>query len=214
MKRIVSVLLVAVMIVLCALPALAEESVTLPKVKKLAAKSVTTAGKVSLTWKKVAGATGYEVYRKGPDETTFSLLKTVAKNKAAVKEHIAGYPYEYRVRAFAQLQEVTTYGEPSDALSVKVVRAPTQLKVTPATGGKATVRFTAAEGAGRYQIYMRAKDEKSYTRVTTLRKDTHKYVLTKLEAGQTYYVRVRSYWKIGEKAFYSPWTGTKTFVAK
>lgn len=86
-------------------------------VKILSVKNKNT--KVAVTWKKAAGAAGYEVYRRKEDGG-YKKVKTtraVSYTDTAVE---AGSTYSYRVRAYRKAEEKKIYGRKSAARSCYV----------------------------------------------------------------------------------------------
>ena len=76
-----------------------------------------TAGKrkVTVTWRKVAGATKYEVWRSAKKNSGFKRIKTTTALKFVNKKLKKGKRYYYRVRAVR-----TKYGKVNGPFSVKV----------------------------------------------------------------------------------------------
>ncbi len=85
---------------------------------------------VKVTWSKVSGATGYQVYRKRADKNTWKLFKSVSSKSTAVTDKLLGnaskpfgpdggtwydhsdakYIWEYKVRAYRTVNEKKVYG--------------------------------------------------------------------------------------------------------
>ena len=84
------------------------------KPSKVTIKSVTSAGnkKYKLSWKKVSGATGYEIYRSTSKKKGFKLVKNIKKgstvsytNKVPQKK-----TYYYKIRAYRKVKGKKIYG--------------------------------------------------------------------------------------------------------
>ncbi len=74
-------------------------------------------------------------------------------------------------------------------------------KVTNSKKGKLTVTYTKATGAKRYEIrYSTSSKFKTYKKVTSTKSSA---TLKGLKKNKTYYIKVRSYVKVGKKAVYS-----------
>lgn len=102
-----------------ALPAKPEVKVTLPKDEQ-----------VKVSWNKVAGALGYQVYRKRVDKSSWKLFKSVSSKTTYTKDNLLGtahYPFgkygpkiygyedldyiwEYKVRAYKVVNGKRVYG--------------------------------------------------------------------------------------------------------
>ena len=88
------------------------------KVKSLKKKNVTS-NKVTLSWKKVTGATGYKVYKYDKKAKKYKLYKTVKSTKLTVKKLAKGTSYKFKVRAYKKAGAGTMYGSYSKVLTVK-----------------------------------------------------------------------------------------------
>ena len=91
---------------------LAKPSVTLKAGKK----------QIKASWKKVAGADGYEVYRSVKKKSGFKLIKTVGDVSAVsyVDKNIkSGKTYYYKVRAYESVNGTLEYGKYSAVKSAK-----------------------------------------------------------------------------------------------
>ena len=96
-------------------------NVTVAKTKITSGKA--TKGKVTLKWKKVAGAAGYEVYRSTKKGSGYTKLATITKGstvKLTDKTVKAGKKYYYKVRAYkANEAGVDVYAAYSAVKTVK-----------------------------------------------------------------------------------------------
>ena len=86
--------------------------------------------------------------------------------------------------------------------------AKTTLK-TSTKNGKTTLKWTAVDGAEKYQLYVSTDGGKTYSRYKTYKATATKatYTLTK---GNTYKFKVRSYKTVNGKKVYSKWSNVKT----
>ena len=82
------------------------------------------AKKVTVKWKKVKRATGYEIYRAQGKNGKYKKIKTIKKSatvkftdKKGLKK---GKTYYYKVRAYKKVKGKTYYSDFSSAKSVKV----------------------------------------------------------------------------------------------
>ncbi|MGN0659795.1 MAG: PQQ-binding-like beta-propeller repeat protein [Emergencia sp.] len=81
-----------------------------------------TAGKkkATVTWKKVSGATGYQVSRATSKNGTYKVMKTTTSLKYTNTSLTSGKTYYYKVRAYRTINGVKYYGKWSVIKSVKV----------------------------------------------------------------------------------------------
>ena len=156
--------------------------------------------KPQLTWKKVAGAKEYEIYRADTDSdsttvskglyngyTTYKKIATVKKSKKQYvdKKVNANRTYNYIVRAvIAKDKKVKgdkdAYIEQSGYASLSFGSVKPQVTYTAANGDK-TVQWAKVAGAKNYVVekyaYDAQKDKYDWTPVQTLGKNTTKVVL-------------------------------------
>lgn len=83
-----------------------------------------SAKQVKLTWKKVSGASGYEIYRSTKKDGKYSKIKTITKgstktytDKSKLKSGTTCY---YKIRAYRKVNGKKVYGEYSKVISKKV----------------------------------------------------------------------------------------------
>ncbi|MGN1417962.1 MAG: fibronectin type III domain-containing protein [Acutalibacteraceae bacterium] len=81
--------------------------------------SKTTGTTVKLTWKKVSGASGYEVYRNGKKVGTIKKGTTVTFTDSKLKKNTT---YKYTVKAYKVVSKKNVYGDVSSTLSVKTAK--------------------------------------------------------------------------------------------
>ena len=74
-----------------------------------------------MTWKKVSGANGYEVYRSTSKKGNYKLVKTVTKGKSYKDTKLSkGKTYYYKVRAYRNVNGEKVYGGYSSIEKVKI----------------------------------------------------------------------------------------------
>ena len=71
--------------------------------------SVSTS-QIRLTWKKVAGATGYQVFRSSSKTGTFTAIRKINALSMIVTGMEPGNTYYFKVRAFRKINTATYYG--------------------------------------------------------------------------------------------------------
>lgn len=78
--------------------------------------------KAKLTWKKVSGATGYEIYRSTKKSKGFKKIKTISKVKTVSytdKKIKANKYYYYKIRCYWKKGDVTVYSGYSSTVRIK-----------------------------------------------------------------------------------------------
>lgn len=161
---------------------------------------------ISLTWKTVAGATGYKVYRDG------KLVKTITNGKtvtyADTKANTNGSKYTYKVIATASTGASTL----SKSLTTYRVAKPTvSSAVKSASTNKMTVKWNKNTNASGYEIqYSTSKTfAGGNTKVTVKGAGTVSKEIKNLAKDKSYYVRIRAFKKAGSTTYYSVWSATK-----
>lgn len=91
---------------------------TLPaKVSSL--KGTSTSGSITLTWGKVTGATGYEIYYYDSDAGAYFVAGTAETNSFTIKNLSSGLNYKFKVKAIREVSGTVYKGTASSAVSVK-----------------------------------------------------------------------------------------------
>lgn len=101
----------------------AAKSVTPQLAKPVLAKAKAGKKSVTLTWKKVAGANGYKVYRADKKNGKYKAVKTVSKASAvsyADKKLKTGKTYYYKIKAYRTVDKQAKYSSFSAVKSAKV----------------------------------------------------------------------------------------------
>ena len=161
---------------------------------------------ISLSWKKVANADGYVVYRKAGKATKWTEYAKVAASKVSFLDAKTtnGTKYTYKVAA------VASDGTTKDSKEVVMVR------LTKITGVKAKkqganaikVTYKKNKKASGYQVrYGTGKKTKTVTVKGAKKVST---VLKKLKKGKTYKITVRAYKTVSGKKYYSVWSAAKS----
>ena len=179
--------------------------------------SVTTANAnkgIKITWKKVTGATGYVIKRQA-GSGSWATVKTITSGSTLTytdpNGNTNGTKYTYRVYAKAATGTSNLYVA---SVCYKVAR-PAIKSVTNSASKKMTVKWAKNAKANGYQVQYSLKSNFSGAKSVAADKNS---IVTKtiggLTKGKKYYVRLRTYKKVGSKKYYSTWSATKTVVIK
>ncbi len=145
---------------------------------------------VKIAWDKVEGATGYRVYKRKSGETKWGRIEEVASTVLTVtdKSISSGVEYEYLVLV-CKNDSLSAYSNVATIRYVGMVS-----KVTLANAQKGVgVKWTAVEGAEKYRIYRKLKDETSWTILKTVNSDVLSITDTGATSGKPNYYAVRVY---------------------
>lgn len=190
--------------------------------KPVAAKSVLPAPSFSITsvdyrtnkvsWKKVAGASGYRIFRSTSKNGTYSKVKTTTKSSTTSWENTnlkAGKAYYYKIRPYRTVSGKRVYGTLSG--SKKHTAKPKKPTFTlKKKGRRVTLTLKKNSKLNGYVIY-RQKGKGKWKKVRTATVNGRRgatYSCT-LARGNTYSFKVRSYKKVSGKRIYSLYSSVK-----
>ena len=123
-KQVLLLFMLTAMLILPAMSALAAGA--LGDVKNLKQKAVSETS-VKLTWSKVKGASGYQVYRVDPASGAATKIASTKKTNHTLKKIVPNTVYTYQVRAFVKSKDATT-----ESVQPATIRVQTSVK-KPAT---------------------------------------------------------------------------------
>ncbi|MDD6212439.1 MAG: fibronectin type III domain-containing protein [Clostridiales bacterium] len=166
---------------------------------------------ITLSWKKVTGASGYEIYR---DK---KLIKDITKGSTVSYKNTklsAAKTYTYYVRSYVKVGEKKIYGAKSG--NVVMATAPAKVTMKSVTPGSKSLKVTwkTTSGTG-YEIQYSTSSKFKKAVTVKVKKSSSKNVTIKKLSGKTkYYVRVRAYKTNGSATYYGSWSSVKTGVTK
>ncbi len=137
------------------------------------------------------------------------VAKISAKGKVSVKKYGTAV---ITIRA----SETANYKSAKKQVKIKVVPKKTAIAkaVSPAER-KIEITWKKNKKAQGYELHISAKKNfKSYTLRRKFDKKKSRVVMTGLSSKKTYYVRLRSYVKVGKTKYYSSWSKTKKVKVK
>lgn len=154
------------------------------------ASNVAASGKIMLKWNAVSGAKSYTVHRAESIDGTYTRLGSTTGTSFTNTSAVAGKTYYYKVYALSS--------KTSDAHSSAVRVGPVVCKcaIPPVTmgnsasSGKITVKWTAVDGATKYEVLRSGYRNGTYTKVCSTTGTS--FTDTKSYAGYTYYYMVRA----------------------
>jgi hypothetical protein len=158
---------------------------------KVKAAQLSTSHNVKITFSKVSGAKGYDIYRASKAKGSYKKIGNTKKQSYTDKTVKKAKTYYYKVVARA---DKTAY---NSALSkkyakVKVLARPSA-KAKAAKAKKVTVSWQKVSLAQGYTVYTSTRKNKGYKAVKTAKK---------------LYVKVRAYYKENGKKVYGPYSKT------
>ena len=167
--------------------------------------AVTSATSAEISWKKVEGASGYQVRRATSENGTYKTVKNTTGTSFTNTGLKAGKTYYYKVRAYKIVDSEKIYGAYSKIVSVK----PKPLKVTgvkavKAASGQAKISWKKQSGVSGYQIVRAMSKNGTYKSVGSTTKLT--FTNKELTPGKTYYYKVRAYKTVSGKRIYGAYS--------
>ena len=174
---------------------------------------------VRVRWKKVAGASGYEVYRAASKNGKYKKIATVKKSSATAytdKTAATGKKYSYKVRAFQTVSGKKQRGAYSATASARAVPAPPSLAFKKASSTSIRLSWKRVAGASGYEVQIStAGKTKGFQRLAVIKKGkATSYTTKKLRRKKTYYCRIRAYRMVSGKKVYGDWSAVQRLKLK
>ena len=187
----------------------ASKTVTI-KVVPAATSSFTAANQatgIKPTWKKVAGANAYFIYRGSTQIAAIRDSSTVSYTDK--KANINGTKYTYKIIASASATGRSTL---SKSVTTYCVARPAISTLTNSAASKMTVKWGKNAKATGYQIqYCPDKTFKTGNKSVSINSaSTVSKVIGSLAKGKTYYVRIRTFKTVGSTKYFSAWSAVKS----
>lgn len=146
---------------------------------------------IQLTWNKVNGATGYEVYYSTSPDSGYQFLKKLGKGAKKYKftKAVCGTSYYFKIRPLRKVKKSITYLEESNPVTTSTVSDPVKnLKAKAQKNGKVRLTWKKARGIGTYVILRSDSSNGKYRQIGTTGKNSCMNI--ELEIGKTYYYKV------------------------
>ena len=171
-----------------------------------------TSSVVVLTWKKVSGASGFEVWRKTAS-TKFRRVKSLSASKRTWRDtgRTLGVVHTYKVRAWRNVGGTRVSGPFCTSRTIKV--RPARVVVKSAVSRKTdclSVTWGAIAGASGYRLAWRSASGGEWQTLDTRSKSLS-------VSGVTYAnvrVRVRAWKRTSSKTWWGAWSAAKTVAVK
>lgn len=173
-------------------------------------KATNTTDGVKITWKKVAGATGYYIYRSDKKIATVKGNSNVSYVDKKAKTN--GTKYTYKVYAYAS----TGKGLASKTAISYYLSKPQAATLSSTSVAKVKATWKKNAKASGYQLmYAYDSGYKNSPKTITIKdKKTLAKTIKNLKKGKKVYIRIRSYKVVSNVNYYSPWSSSKKIVVK
>ena len=162
---------------------------------------------IKLTWKKVAGADAYFIYRGSTQIAAIRNGSTVTYTDK--KANTNGTKYIYKIIASASATGRSTL---SKSVTAYYVTRPAISTLTNSAASRMTIKWGKNAKATGYQIqYCPDKTFKTGNKsVSITSASIVSKVIGSLAKGKTYYVRIRTFKTVGSTKYFSAWSAVKS----
>ena len=163
----------------------------LGEIKRLTGRGADT-NAVKLTWQKVSGATGYQIFRTVAGSGEYTWVKNNPTTEVNNYSLTPGTLYYYKVRAYVDLPGgKRAYGQFSEGIPVQVQ----DKSVVTATGqaGSALISWNAQKGVTGYQVFYALEGSGETKWYANVPAGSNSVVVKGLQSGRRYWFLVRSY---------------------
>lgn len=169
---------------------------------------------VNISWSKLNGVSGYEIYRYNPDYEEYRLAKTISGNisNSTITGLSSGKIYKFKIRAFVN-GTTKTYGAFSSEFNAVTKPGATivkKFKYKKGARARIEAKFKKKSCTG-YQVKFSKK--KSFKGAKTYKTTSPKYSIM-INSGKRWYVKVRPYITCNGKTYYGSWSGKKSVKTK
>lgn len=162
--------------------------------------SAKSPGSIRTSWKSVAGATYYQVWRAPAATGPYARIKTTAYRSFTDEGLPPGSTWYYKVRAYTKDGTTNIYGKFSAVRSAKASPAvPNGFRLKTAASSM-NMSWDPVPGATYYQVWRAPAGTGPFTRIKTTA--YRSFVDEGLTPGTRWYYKVRAYTKVGDVNIY------------
>ncbi|MDO4556075.1 MAG: Ig-like domain-containing protein [Lachnospiraceae bacterium] len=168
---------------------------------------------VTLSWSKISGSKGYEVYRYDTKTKKYKLIASVSAGKTSYTvKRVNGdsgsklqqaASYRFQIRSYVTVSGVKVYKKTD---TIKTATKPGKAvisKLAKKSSKKVSISWNKQKGSSGYEIWMKSSKNGTYKLVKTITSaKTVKYTKSGLTKNKTYYFKVRAYKTVGDKKVY------------
>lgn len=174
---------------------------------------------IKLSWSKVAGASGYQLFRSTSKNGTYKSFKTLTNGNTT--SHVnkvgltAGKTYYYKMRPYINISGKKVYGKTYSVVkSAKTKPATPTLTVSKYSSGKikrkVRVKWSQVSEVTGYRISRSTSATKGFKRIKSPSyKATRSFIDKGVKKNKTYYYKIRAYKKVNGKLLYGSYSAVK-----
>ncbi|MDE5604776.1 MAG: fibronectin type III domain-containing protein [Eubacterium sp.] len=168
---------------------------------------------LKLSWKKVGGASGYQIQQKKSGK--WKTIKNTTSNAYTVSKLKAGTSYQFRVRTYKTISGKKYYGSWVTLTTPTKPATVTLSSVKSKKSKQFTAKWKKVTGSGYQVQYSTSKNfSKNKKTVTVSKNSTTSKTISKLKGKKKYYVRVRAYKTVNGTKYCGAWSKTKAVTTK
>lgn len=166
-----------------------------------------TKSTLTLKWDKVKDASYYQIYMYNDKNNKYEYYKTTSSTKYTANRLYTAKKYKFRVRAIRKVKNKKYYGKYSKTLVTGTCpRKVENLKIGSQIGGNVEITWDGVVKATAYKIYICKYNTNNYIYYGNTTNTF--FVVSNLEVGQKYKIRVRAYKKIENTKFYGEYSSS------
>ncbi len=183
-------------------------------VVKIKAVQQKTTKHVIVSFGKVSGAAGYDIYRSTNAKKGYKKIGSTTKTRYVDKKAKAAKTYYYKI--VVKARDKNYHSALSTKYAKRKVLACPSIKVQAQGGRTAQITWKKLKGAKGYVVYTSTKKNKGFKAAKTLKKAkaVKAVVKVKKKSMKKLYIKVRPYYTEKGKKIYGPYSKTKTVKLK
>lgn len=153
---------------------------------------------MKISWKKVSGATSYDIYRSTNSTNGFKKITTVKGSSKSYtdKKVTAGKKYYYKILTIGKLNGKKINSGYTSAVSNRALKQVKISSVKTTTDDGLKIKWSKVTGASKYKVYRASSSNGSYKKIASIKAtgdSTQSYTDKSITVGKTYYYKVQAY---------------------
>lgn len=170
---------------------------------------------VTLGWKKVSKAQGYDIYRSDKSNSGFEKIASISSGSTLTytdKGVKSGNTYYYKIAATYKIKGSAGRGSYSKVTEVAVLKQGSISSITLGDNNVLNISWNSVANASGYELAGAVSEKGTYTTLQT--SGATSFTHSNLVQGTTYYYKVRAYKDLSNGIrMYGPWSAVKEKAA-
>lgn len=170
---------------------------------------------VTLGWKKVSKAQGYDIYRSDKSNSGFEKIASISSGSTLTytdKGVKSGNTYCYKIAATYKIKGSAGRGSYSKVTEVAVLKQGSISSITLGDNNVLNISWNSVANASGYELAGAVSEKGTYTTLQT--SGATSFTHSNLVQGTTYYYKVRAYKDLSNGIrMYGPWSAVKAKAA-